>query len=61
MDPPRDSIVLKMHKSEPVALVLQEPVSFDDSKFDGRYQPPRFPAQTKPGAYTMYGFISNLF
>lgn len=54
---PQDGIVLKMHKSQPVAPVLRMSVSFDDSRLDGRYQPPRLQAQTKPGAYSMYGFI----
>lgn len=54
---PEDAIVLKKHVSQPVDLVLLKSVSFDDSMFDGRYQALRFQAQTKPRAYTMYGFI----
>lgn len=34
-----------------------QPVSFDDSWLDGRYQPPRLQAQTKPWAYSTYSFI----
>lgn len=54
-------IVLKMHKSQIVALVFRRPVSFDDCKLDGRYQPPcDSRLKQKPWANSMYDFIKNL-
>lgn len=59
--PQDDHCPFKMRKSHAGVLVPQEAHSFlDESRFDGRYQPPWFPAQTKaPSTHCVWFYLKS--